>query len=91
MHLGSRGESFGSSQGCPFGSSCFYAHTDKLGRPVASDPRFALAASGSATHVQTYRLSDYLFGCEGDADARELLSSIPLVEDDDGDGGGAAE
>ena len=74
---------------CPFGSSCFYAHTDKLGRPVASDPRFALGASGSSTHVQTYRLSDYLFGCEGDSiDTRELLSSIPLMEDDDGDGGG---
>ena len=77
---------------CPFGSSCFYAHTDKWGRPVASDPRFALGASGSSTHVQTYRLSDYLFGCEGDIDTRELLSSIPLMEDDDGDdGGGAAE
>jgi hypothetical protein len=56
---------------------------------VASDPRFALGASGSSTHVQTYRLSDYLFGCEGDSiDTRELLSSIPLMEDDDGDGGG---
>ena len=34
--------------------------------------------------MQTYRLSDYLFGCEDDT--RELLSSIPLVEDDDGGG-----
>ena len=69
---------------CPFGSSCFYAHTDKLGRPVASDPRYALGASGSSTHVQTYRLSDYLFGC-GD-DPHDLLSSIPLVEDEHREG-----
>ena len=60
---------------CPFGSSCFYAHTDKQGRPVAADPRYALAADGGSRHVQTYKLSDYLFGAEDDP---ALLASIPV-------------
>ena len=48
------------------------------GNPIADDPRFALAADGGPRHVQTYKLSDYLFGAEDDP---AILSSIPLAED----------
>ena len=64
---------------CPFGSSCFYAHTDRDGRPIVDDPRFATAADGSAAHVQTYRLCDYLFDTQ--AEQQALLSSIPLADE----------
>ena len=67
---------------CPFGSSCFYAHTDKDGRSIVDDPRFATAADGSSAHLQTYRLCDYLFDTQ--AEQQALLSSIPMVEEDVG-------
>ena len=38
----------------------------------------SLAADGGPRHVQTYKLSDYLFGAEDDP---AILSSIPLAED----------
>ena len=65
---------------CPFGSSCFYAHTDKLGRPVVIEPRRAVGATG-ATVLPSYRLSDYLFpeANDGSLGTDALLGSIPLA------------
>jgi len=67
---------------CPFGSSCFYAHTDRAGRRIYVEPRTAHGAKGS-TVLQTYNLSDYLFpqaaGGGGEAATRALLDSIPLA------------
>ena len=71
---------------CPFGSSCFYAHTDKLGRPVVLEPRRAVGATG-ATVLPSYRLSDYLFpsAADGSLGTDALLATIPL-ERPDGEG-----
>lgn len=64
---------------CPFGSSCFYAHTDRNGRPIVLEPRKAYAQTG-ATVLPSYRLSDYLFP-ETEPSGRALLDSIPLASD----------
>ena len=62
---------------CPFGTSCFYAHTDRSGRPlVTPGPRQAHGVRGS-TVLPTYKLSEFLFPNEGAA----LLETIPLQED----------
>ena len=67
---------------CPFGSSCFYAHMDKTGKPMRLEPRQAYGKAGS-TVLPTYRLSDFLSALEGDAEpgsaaaGQALLESIP--------------
>ena len=66
---------------CPFGSSCFYAHTDKAGRPVLLEPRRAVGAGGT-TVLPSYRLSDYLFPEASDHGAlstEAMLARIPLA------------
>ena len=65
---------------CPFGTSCFYAHTDRSGRRLVVDPRKAYG-KGGATVLHEYRLSDFLFPDEarGTEAGRALLDSIPLA------------
>jgi hypothetical protein len=65
---------------CPFGTSCFYAHTDRSGRRLVVDPRKAYG-KGGATVLHDYRLSDFLFPDEarGTEAGRALLDSIPLA------------
>ena len=81
---------------CPFGTSCFYAHTDIHGRPIAAGPRRAVDASGASRVLKTYTLSDHLFGNaeEEEAEAaRRMLEAIPISEPPaaaGGDGAGAA-
>lgn len=68
---------------CPFGSSCFYAHTDKEGRPIAvAQPRAALGRSGT-TVLPNYLLSDFLFPDSGQAAGEALLASIPMAPEAD--------
>ena len=71
---------------CPFGSSCFYAHTDKLGREVRVEPRVALGKSGT-TVLPSYRLSDFLFPDAEESrvlsDTDALLATIPLAPQND--------
>ena len=76
---------------CPFGSSCFYAHTDRHGKPVVLQPRRAVGASG-VTVLPSYRLSDYLFpeSADGELATDALLATIPLAPVG-GDEGGADE
>ena len=53
---------------CPFGTSCFYAHTDRAGKPIAhAQPRMAYGKAGG-TSLPSYQLSDYLFpvACGGE-------------------------
>ena len=64
---------------CPFGSSCFYAHTDQAGRAAPVVPRKAYGEQGS-TVLASYNLSDYLFPEANEAEAtRALLDAIPLA------------
>ena len=64
---------------CPFGSSCFYAHTDRAGNAIRITPRQAVGVKGS-TVLPTYKLSEFLFPNEGAA----MLEAIPLVDEDGG-------
>lgn len=66
---------------CPFGTSCFFAHTDREGKPIAiGQPRAAIGKGGS-TVLPNYLLSDYLFPESSPAIAGEaLLASIPIVD-----------
>ena len=66
---------------CPFGTSCFYAHTDREGKPIAAgQPRSAVGTAG-ATVLPNYLLSHYLFPETSVAVAGEaLLASIPVVD-----------
>ena len=74
---------------CPFGSSCFYAHTDRHGKPVVLQPRRAVGASG-VTVLPEYRLSDYLFpeSAHGELATDALLATIPLAPEGGEEGGG---
>ena len=65
---------------CPFGTSCFYAHTDRNGRLVnVSPPRAAVGKDGT-TVVNSYLLSEFLFPESSTRTASEaLLASIPVV------------
>jgi E3 ubiquitin-protein ligase makorin len=66
---------------CPFGSSCFYAHVDRLGRPVdVAGPRIAAGAAGAAP-LPSYRLSDYLFPDGGAPGALDPLEAQPRAVD----------
>jgi len=64
---------------CPFGTSCFYAHTDKAGRRIATVPRRVVGDGGSSRVLPIYTLSDHLFPQATEQEAtNELLASIPL-------------
>ena len=69
---------------CPFGTSCFYAHTDPLGRPIKVEPRKAVGADGQTNNLPTYRLSEYLFPetIDGPQGTDALLAMIPYARDD---------
>jgi len=64
---------------CPFGSSCFYAHVDRLGCTIRPEPPRRVLMQGGAGRGQalpTYRLSDFLF--PEDMSARDVLDEIPI-------------
>ena len=71
---------------CPFGTSCFYLHADRHGRPVVTTPRRVESATGGAATLPSYRLSDYLFPDASEQAARTaseaLLESIPFADSD---------
>ena len=65
---------------CPFGSSCFYAHTARDGTAVVIVPRTVENVNG-AKCMKTYNLSDYLFPETGADGGEMLLQQIPVEEE----------
>ena len=65
---------------CPFGSSCFYAHTARDGTAVVIVPRTVENVNG-AKCMKTYNLSDYLFPEAGADGGEMLLQQIPVEEE----------
>ncbi|KAI9033325.1 hypothetical protein DFJ74DRAFT_601162 [Hyaloraphidium curvatum] len=46
---------------CPFGTSCFYAHTDRAGNVVKMELRSAQTSEGTGVVLNAPKLSDFLF------------------------------